>query len=184
MKKLSRFCRFLIGLSCILMVLCVFGWVKVAEFAEDLEGTLQENIALKVAAEREKEVEEGLESYPSMDLVEESVIQDLTVEVSRKYALFTSGDLSFSEIEGYFAEDSSILEVLRTYSSRRYDDHDGVDFENIQVGEIIVVGENLVESTVTFEYIVTVGEVEKRYFADYTLEIQRDGTKVSGLRMN
>lgn len=194
MKKIQAFTGFLMGLSLFLTCLCVFGWGEVVKYANNLELTLQSNIGNTMESSidsKKEEVSNSTEETPqeeesgiSLDIEEYPDFLTLSFEIAEKYAMFTSGDLDFREIEPYFLADSDILTALESYSSRRYDDHDAVFVENLEFHSLRDMGDGKFVARVTFEYVVEVDDVILEYPSDYSIYFDESSRKISGLAMN
>lgn len=189
MKKSKIFYVFLIIYSIILTCLCFFGWYHVDKFADNLEITLQQNSALQSATVNEEnsiddEIVEIEENYTILNVEDYPEILNISFEIAEKYAKFTSGDLDFKDIEPYFLEGSDIISILESYSSRRYDDHDSVLVENMILISLHDIGEGQLVSRVSFEYLVSVGDVVKRFPADYSIYFDVDTKKITAFTMN
>lgn len=185
-KKMKGFTGFLLGLSLFLTCLCVYGWIQVGEYADHLELTLQSNTQNN-SEETDNPPETSTpqeEIQILLDVDEYPEFRDLSLEVAQKYAKFTSGDLNFSEIKGYFQENSDILTALESYSSRRVDDHDTVLVENLVFHTLHDLGDETFLARVTFDYLVTVDELTLEYPSDYSIYFHKTSQKITGLAMN
>lgn len=190
-KKRFTFGKLLIILSVILLLICIFYWIKLSNYIDEFEKTL--NIPIETTKEEiefdilPEEIEPAIipEEIESTILLEEiDLYMNLTLEVAESYAKFTSADLKFNDIKNYFEEDSEILELLETYNSNRYNSHKDSYFENIEILQPTLTNENQVKCQVSFDYIVITSDDKHYYPSSYTLYFNKDNKKVISLEMN
>lgn len=176
MKKIGTFTKFLIIFSMFLTGLCVYGWIEVGKFADNLEITLQNRLQNNENVTEFEPITLNIEEYDDFRI--------LSFEIAEKYAKFTSGDLNFSEIKPYFQAGSDILTSLESYSSRRYDDHDEVSVQNLTFHLLQDLGNEQFVARVTFEYLVQVDGVTLEYPSDYSIYFDEESKKITALAMN
>lgn len=186
MKKLRPFTQFLLGYTCILSLLCLFGWHELGAFVEELEFTLEAQVQSMEAAKAK--AQQGVENTDpqklSLNMDEYPEIRALSFQFAEKYARFVSGDLDLEAIEGYFQKDSVFLEAISSYSSRRYDDHDAVSLVNLQQLSLEDTGEGVLESRVTFDFMVEVEGETLAFPTDYSIFIDEMSLKIISLSMH
>lgn len=180
MQKFNiTFQKILLILGIVMFCGCIFGWVNIAKFANEFEDSLliAENNAIKQEEKSEILAEELLNEQE----VEE--FGDLAIEIAQKYAKFTSADLKFNDIKDYFKENSEILELLETYNSNRYNDHEKSYFENISLKDPVLISENSVKCEVSFDYIVITKENTHTFASTYILYFDTNDKKVTSITM-
>lgn len=178
-KKILSFGKILMIISALLLCICIFYWIKLSSFIDEFEQTL--NI------EQPSVVEHSVEEVEVVYLNDQEEIEffmNLAVEVAESYAQFTSADLKFNDIKNYFQEDSEILELLESYNSNRYNNHENSYFENIEVLKPSLTNDSLVKCQVSFDYIVITSQDTHNYPSSYTLYFNQKTKKVTALEMN
>lgn len=184
MKNKLTFNKILILMSIMLSFICIICWAKLDEFITEFEMSLNANEENVIITEKNQIDGEIIVEQPLSDGDEIEKFMTLTQEVAQNYAKFTSDDLDFRDIQGYFKENSEILELLETYNSNRYNSHEKSYFENIFVEQPVITSEGLVKCEIVFDYIVETNENTHNYPSSYTLYFDSDDDKVISLEMN
>lgn len=190
-KNSITFSKVLVIISVVLLMVCIFYWVKLSNFIDEFEKTLTieaqtvEDISTEDTLPVEVDNSDDSDTLHTPIVGEESeIFMDLTLEVAESYAKFTSADLDFRDIKGYFLEGSEILELLETYNSNRYNSHEKSYFENIDISQPFLTGEQTIKCQVSFDYIVVTSENTHTYPSSYTVYFDRDSKKVTSLEMS
>lgn len=179
-KNKFTFKKIMLILAVVLSFGCIIGWAKLADFADNFEKSMQtqqEEILTENTDINEEYEEEILDGEIGEDF------KKLSLEVAESYAKFTSADLKFSEIEGYFQKGSDILELLETYNSNRYNNHEKSYFENIEVLQPVITKDGTIKCQVSFEYIVLTSQDTHNFPSNYVIYFSQDDKKVVSLEM-
>ncbi len=183
----------LLVLALVLTLGCVFGWAQlskgIASFEESMtreesSGDIELLTPPETAPEEPQGApEEGEEVKILLPPEEELQFKSLTQEVAESYARFTSGELSYNRISGYFQEGSEMLELLSSYNSKRYNDYESSHFEHTEVETPYVNPEGRVVCRVSFDYVVITKEDTHTFPSTYTLYFNRESQKVVSFAM-
>lgn len=173
-KKFGTYQKVLLSLSLALSLGCVYGWLTLGKFVNDFE----ESLALSESLAQKTEVESPLSSSE-----EEEKYLDLALEVAESYAKFTSADLDYADIQGFFQEGSDILDLLASYNSKRYNSHEGAYFQNILQETPVQLGDSTVKCQVSFDYMVITSEETLCFPSAYVLYFNQKSGKVFALEM-
>lgn len=169
------FNKCMIFLSIFLSILCIVGWTKLDNFITEFEMSL--NIPTDTSTV------DIVEHDPiTVDEIQRFML--LSEEISTNYAKFTSDDLDFRDISGYFEDGSPILELLESYNSNRYNSHESSYFEDISVSTPVIAENGTIKCEASFNYVVITKDDTHNYPSSYILYFNRDTEKVTSLEMN
>lgn len=111
-------------------------------------------------------------------------ISKLALDVAKKYANFTSNDLSLEDIENYFDKTTDTYNKIKTYNGIYYNSHSSYAFEYVLIGEISMVNDNIIKANVSFNYVIVSWNGRYDYPSDYTIYFDSSNNKVISLGMN
>lgn len=182
-KNNLTFIKILGIVSVILLLVCIFFWIKLSKFIDEFEQTLN----VEVQNITQEKVEDTVTEEKLAVLLEDGdseFYQQLTLEVAQSYAKFTSADLEYKDIKNYFQEGSEILELLETYNNNRYNKHENSYFEEIQLEQPTITQTELIKCQVSFDYVVITSEGTHVYPSAYTLYFDSTDNKVVAIEMS
>lgn len=114
---------------------------------------------------------------------EKEKIEQITIDVSKKYAAFTSGDMNYSDIKNYFMQGTTSLQRIASYDSYWYIEHDGYEYGDIDVYSTRLLNDDIIECCITIDYTVIRGYRRYDYPSHYIFYFDRNTQTIVSLTM-
>lgn len=108
---------------------------------------------------------------------QEELAKRLLQTFATTYSMWTSEDESFYHVRQLIYRNTELYSALATFNNRFFSLHDWVEFENWQFEDLALLGSNGLIGTVSFDYVVLVGENRRVYSNTYQLSFMEfEGT--------
>lgn len=97
-------------------------------------------------------------------------VQDTTIA----YCEYITQDGTFYALNQHLFPNTDFYYAITGFDTRWFSEHDSIEFANMEVFDLIPVGDRAFIGSVSFDYIVTAGELRKTYSSTYQLFFMQD----------
>lgn len=119
---------------------------------------------------------------PATDNIE--IFEEYIYNAATTYCKYITKDALYYQIRNLLLPNTVFQEALSTFENTWFTDHDSIEFENVEIYDIMEFDEGFI-GTISFDYIVSTHDVTKAYNSIYQLTFKEVNNKylVSNLKI-
>ncbi|MEA4874394.1 hypothetical protein [Anaerorhabdus sp.] len=104
---------------------------------------------------------------PSNEEMEEYTT--LIEKVARTYCMYITEDETFANLRKLLYTKTSFYDAIRSFNNGFFSSHDRIEFSDMNVFDVVEIGEDALIGSVSFDYVVYIGERSQTYSNTYQL---------------
>lgn len=110
--------------------------------------------------------------------------EEYIYDAATTYCKYITKDAMYYQIRNLLLPNTVFQEALSTFENTWFTDHDSIEFENVEIYDIMEFDEGFI-GTISFDYIVSTHDVTKTYNSTYQLTFKEVNNKylVSNLKI-
>lgn len=106
---------------------------------------------------------------PVIDAETLSEYEALIEKVATTYCMYITEDETFNNLRKLLYTKTEFYDAIRSFNNAYFSTHDSIEFKNMNVFDVVEIGEDGFIGSVSFDYIVYVGERSQTYSSTYQL---------------
>ncbi|MEG0240188.1 hypothetical protein [Anaerorhabdus sp.] len=106
---------------------------------------------------------------PVLDAETLSEYEELIKTVATTYCMYITEDATFNSLRKLMYTKTEFYDAIRSFNNAYFSAHDRIEFENMNVFDVVEISEDGFIGSVSFDYIVYIGERSQTYSSTYQL---------------
>lgn len=94
---------------------------------------------------------------------------DLIQKVAKTYCMYITEDEIFANLRKLLYTKTSFYDAIRSFNNSYFSDHDRIEFSEMDVFDVVEIGDDAMMGSVSFDYIVYIDTRSQTYSSTYQL---------------